>query len=448
MNLTISPGAPLRGEASLQGDKSLSHRAALFAALAQGESCIDNFLVSGVTRAMLDALTALGISWELRDRRLSVRGRGLAGMRSPLERIDCGNSATTLRLLAGALVAAGVSAVLDGTPGLRARPMRRIVEPLQAMGVEIEADEGGEAPLKLAARLPGRSLASIDYTLQVASAQVKSCLMLAALAARGTTTLHEPGPSRDHTERMLRSMGVPVEAGKREAPGLSGPIITTTISPIYPVELSPLHMTLPGDISAAAFLIVAALITPGSEITLRSVGLNPGRTGLLDALRAMGADLQVKGLSEVNGEPVGDLIVRYSSLHGIQVSGPLVVRMIDEFPAFAIAAAYAQGPTVVSGALELRHKESDRIAAICQELDRLGVKIAETPDGFRIQGNTPPRSGTVQAHGDHRLAMALAIAGLSAGGPVRVRQAEIIAESFPDFDTMLLRLGAHVKREE
>lgn len=445
MDLIVTPGNPLHGMVgpgaapALPGDKSLSHRAALFGALAQGESWIENFLVSGVTRAMLEALSTLGVAWNLEGTTLRVQGVGIEGLKAPAAPVNCGNSATTLRLLAGALAAAGVAAELDGSAGLRSRPMRRIVAPLQAMGVPVATASGGTAPLRLTTRSAGQPLAAIDYRLPVASAQVKSCLLLAALAAQGPVTLREPGPSRDHTERMLRSMGVAVET---HAPSDGELEYVTRLTPPVPPSLRPLQLNLPGDISAAAFLIVAALITPGSHLVLRKVGLNPSRTGVLDALRAMGGDIRITRETEEGGEPVGDLEMTSSALHGIAVSGPLVVRMIDEFPAFAVAAAYASGVTVVSDAEELRHKESDRIAAMCRELQCLGVQSAETTDGFTVHGGRPILGGVVETHGDHRLAMSLAIAGLAAQAPVTVQDAEILTESFPDFPAILTRLGA------
>ncbi len=448
MILSISTGKALRGKASLPGDKSISHRAALFAALAEGESCFENYQVSGVTRAMLGGLEALGVALDLQGTRLRVTGEGLHGLASlaglstsnqPQEAplIDCGNSATTMRLLAGGLSAAGVAAVLDGTPGLRRRPMERIVEPLRQMGVPIEASQGC-APLFLRpAQFP---LNAIDFTLPVASAQVKSCLLLAALAATSESRLREPGPSRDHSERMLRKMGVCIESSAGETQ--AGYFYETRLNPPQDSRLKPLQMTIPGDFSAAAFLIVAALITPGSEIHLEGVGLNPTRTGLLDALRAMGGDIQAANLRESGGEPLGDLTIRHSQMQGTQVGGPLVVRMIDEFPAFAIAAAYADGATSVREAEELRYKESDRISALCLELSQLGVEVEEFKDGFQIRGGKPVAGGEVDSRGDHRLAMALALAGLGAKAPVRVRNAEVVAESFPDFVGQLAALGA------
>ncbi len=436
MTLTSSPGRPLQGIATLAGDKSISHRAILFAALADGESRVQNLLVSGVTQAMLNALTALGVSWQLEGTTLTVQGRGLQGCRAPAEPIDCGNSGTTMRMLAGALAAIGVEAVLDGSAGLRRRPMGRIVQPLQQMGVGITATAGC-APLTL-----GRTtypLTAIDYTLSVASAQVKSALLLAGLAADGPLTLTEPGPSRDHTERMLHAMGVQVTSWTATDGGRG----VTLYPPKEPLQ--PLRIAIPGDVSAAAFLIVAGLIVPGSEIVLTGVELNPTRTGLLDALREMGADIAVSNAGEVSGEPVGDLTIRAGELRGTEIGGDLVVRMIDEFPVFAVAAALAEGQTVVREAAELRHKESDRITALCQQLQAIGAEVKELPDGFVINGRSQLQGGDINPHGDHRLAMSLAVAGLRSIDGVTVQNAQIIHESFPDFAEKLTKLGASVK---
>ena len=446
--LQIHPGHSLRGEVGgtdgllLPGDKSLSHRAALFAALATGSSQIENFLVSGVTDAMLGALSALGVTWELDSNRLLVTGAGLQGLREagqparqPVS-IHCGNSATTLRLLAGAVAAWGVPTILDGSAGLRRRPMRRIVEPLQRMGVAIQA-EGDCAPLRIS--LSNYPLLPLDYRLDVASAQVKSCLLLAGLAAGGPCIVREPGPSRDHTERMLSSMGVQVESSR-----LSNGEYQTRLAPASG-QLLPLNMILPGDISAASFLIVAALITPGSSLRLVGAGLNPTRTGLLEALQSMGAQIEYSNQTEQGGEPCGDLTVTSSPLIATEVRGDLVVRMIDEFPIFAVAAAYAEGRTLVCDAQELRYKESDRIAALGQELRKLDVDFQDTPDGFTIQGGRPLRGSIVEPHGDHRLAMSLAVAGLAASSPVTVSGAETINESFPGFKDVLIGLGADLQ---
>lgn len=418
--LSFKKAKKLEGEVRLPGDKSLSHRASLFAALAEGESVIERFLVSGVTRMMLNALTSLHIPWRLDGETLVVTGRGLQGFREPASPINCGNSATTIRLLTGALAAAGTPCVLDGSEGLRKRPMGRITEPLMLMNVPITATLGC-APLHLARRDAGHLLHAVDYTMPVASAQVKSCVILATLAADACSVIREPGPSRDHTERMLSAMG----ANIRWSSGM------VEICPLMRA-LKPLHISLAGDISSAAFLLVAAAIVPGSSICIREVGLNPTRTGILDALREMGAQITIDHARMVAGEPVGDIHLVSGDLKAITVSGDLVVRMIDEFPAFAIAACYAEGVTVVRDARELRYKETDRIDVLCGELSKLGVQLEMYDDGFAIHGKTL-RGGVGDGAGDHRIAMSLAVAGLASPEPVIVQHAEILNESFPDF---------------
>jgi 3-phosphoshikimate 1-carboxyvinyltransferase len=441
VNLIVHPGSRLSGEVILPGDKSISHRAALFAAMAQGDSRIDHFLVSGVTRAMLDALTDLGVLWELEGETLWVSGEG--HFTAPTTPVFCGNSATTLRLLAGAVAAAGIPAVLDGSPGLRRRPMDRIVDPLRAMGVEIVSSEQGGAPLTIAGRASSSRLRAIDHVLPIASAQVKSCLLLAALVADGPVTISEPALSRDHSERMLRSLGISIETFLLD----DHPAVR--ITPPADIAFPPIEMTIPGDFSAAAFLLVAGLITPGSHLTLRGVNLNATRSGLLETLQEMGAGIVVTNQRQQSGEPVGDLIVQPAELQGVSVSGERVVQMIDEFPVFGVAAAYARGRTVVSQARELRYKESDRITALCERLKILGVQVEETPDGFIIDGNGAVAGGCrVDAQGDHRLAMALAVAGLGAGRFVEIQQAEIMSESFPQFPAVLQRLGADLVEME
>jgi 3-phosphoshikimate 1-carboxyvinyltransferase len=442
MNLTVKPGQPLRGIVHVPGDKSISHRAALFAALAEGESRAENFLNSGVTQRMLAALTSLGVDWSLAGTSLRVQGRGWQNLAPPAAPLVCGNSATTLRLLAGALAAVGIPAVLDGSAGLRRRPMDRIIEPLRQMGVEINASPSGGAPITLAARPGGAKLRPLAYHSPVASAQVKTCLLLASLAAAGPSTLSEPSCSRDHTERMLAAMGAEV-LSRQDAGGAH----VTLIPPTEP--LKPLDLTIPGDFSAAAFLITAALITPQAQITLPGVGLNPGRIGLLEALVEMGADIRITNRREQSGEPVGDLTVITSALHGVQVSGSRVVEMIDEFPIFAVAAAFAAGKTVVCQAEELRYKESDRINALCIELRAQGVAVEEFNDGFSIDGGGQvPGGALVDAHGDHRLALSLAVLGLAAQSTVQLTQAEIMDESFPGFPAVLQQLGAAVEVSE
>jgi 3-phosphoshikimate 1-carboxyvinyltransferase len=443
LNLTTFPGKSLRGEVSLPGDKSISHRAALFTALAEGESFIENFPDCGVSRAMLSALSALGVLWDLNGSVLQVYGRGLKGLVPSQGVIHCRNSATTMRLLAGALAAAGIPAVLDGSNGLRNRPMGRIVKPLKAMGVAVEAHLGGAdknsmtAPLRFAGRAPGLKLRSINTRLEVASAQVKTCLLLAALAADGPSVIIEPFNSRDHSERMLRSMGVDVRNDYVQRDHS----YVVELNPLSSLSLQPFNFKIPGDISSASFLIVAALITPGSKITVKDILLNPTRSGLLDVLISMGADISIIPGGEINGEPIGEVMVRSSSLRGIEIRGPQVVHMIDEFPAFAIAAAFAKGESVVQDAIELRHKETDRISVLCAGLHSLGAEVTETLDGFSINGGKRMQGGVVDPQGDHRLAMAFSIAGLAAAESVTVKKAEIISESYPGFISTIHTLG-------
>ena len=411
---------PLQGRVSLPGDKSLAHRAALFAALAEGVSTIRNYPDSGVTRAMRGALEALGVPSRLADGALRVDGNGMRPFPKSGATAFCGNSGTTIRLLAGAVAATRSAAVLDGSAGLRKRPMNRIADPLRLMGADVTTADG-HAPLALAPA----PLHGIDYTLPVASAQVKSCIELAALGADAPVTLHEPGPSRDHTARMLRAMGATViSAG-----------LTETVCPA--TSLKPLDGTLPGDISSAAFLLAAAAIVPGSRVTVADVGLNPTRTGVLDVLSAMGARISTVNERDEFGEPVGDVTLEAAPLHGVEIAGDLVVRSIDEFPALAVVAAFAAGETVVREAEELRYKETDRIAAIVAQLGALGAEVEERPDGFTVRGGTL-KGGTARANGDHRLAMSMALCGLRA--PVAVEGAEILNESFPEFESLVASL--------
>ena len=428
MTKTIAPRSrPLIGSYRPEGDKSLSHRALLFASLAEGESTIRRFLIGGVTRAMLRCLKALGVEWTLDEEQhiLKVKGVGLKGFKTPTEPLDCGNSATTFRLLAGAVAGAGVACVLDGSEGLRKRPMARIIDPLRMLGAEIESPNQC-APLTF----KPATITSLNYALPIASAQVKSCLLLAALSGNAPTAILEPGPSRDHTERMLAAMGARV---KNFSEGYGAVVLPQT------EPLKPLDTELAGDISSAAFLMVAATLLPGSDFLLEKVGINPTRTGIVDALRAMGADITFENETEMAGEPVADIRIRaVDTLHATTIQGDLVVRMIDEFPTFMIAAACATGDTVVREAAELRTKESDRIAIMAANLQKLGVAIEEYPDGFRISGTGKiPGGATVSAHGDHRIAMSMALASLRAEAPVSIENFEMLNESFPDFPCVL-----------
>ena len=426
MKLTISCcGRPLSGTLSVPGDKSLAHRAMLFAALAEGESEVRNYPDSGVTRAMRGALEALGVSSSLEDGVLRVKGNGFRPFPNAGATAYCGNSATTIRLLAGAVAGTGSVATLDGSEGLRRRPMNRIADPLREMGASISTAEGC-APMAFDPAPDG--LRAVEYHVPVASAQGLSCLQIAALGAKGTSCFTVPGPVRDHTERMLASMGADITSEGR----------SSRVRPLAGA-LSPLHATLPGDISSATFLFASAAMVPDSRVTVTGIGVNPTRTGILDVLRAMGAEVSLANGRDEMGEPVADVTVAAAPLKGVEIKGDLVVRSIDEFPAIAAVAAFADGVTVVREAKELRYKESDRIAAIVTQLRALGAEVEEFDDGFAVRGGTLT-GGTARANGDHRLAMSMALCGLRA--PVSVEGAEILNESFPSFVPSLTALGA------
>lgn len=415
----------VRGEIALPGDKSISHRAVMFASIAQGESRIVNCSGGGDNRSTIGAFRALGVEINQNGTDILVKGKGWQGLHAAPGTIDCGNSGTTMRLLSGLLAARPFDSRLDGDESLRSRPMKRVIGPLSEMGAEI-LSEGGEnrAPL----RIHGKPLQGISYRSAVASAQVKSAILLAGIQAQGKTIVWEPERSRDHTERMLPAFGVPVQVNGTEVAVDGGQ------------ELRACDVEVPGDFSSAAFFLVAAAIVPGSELRVRGVGLNPTRTGALDVLRAMGADIQVDHLHEVCGEPVGDLLVRTSPLHGIELKGELVVRAIDEIPTLAIAAVFARGITTIRDAQELRVKESDRLTALATTLNTLGARVTELPDGLIIEGGHELHGGRVSSFGDHRIAMALSIAGLAGTGEIVLEQGASVAISFPSFYDLVRNL--------
>ena len=423
MRLTVKKARDLSGRVKVPGDKSISHRALLLGVIAEGATRIRNFLPAADCLATLACVRALGVEVErLSEIELIVQGRGLPGLMEPKDVLDCAGSGTTMRLLAGILAGQPFYSVLTGNEQLRRRPMGRIVEPLRRMGATVFGrDDGRLPPLTVI----GGSLRSIEYKLPVASAQVKSAILLAGLYADGPIVIHEPGPARDHTERMLAAMGADI--------GVDGAIITLRGG----TKLSSLDIVVPGDISSAAYFIAAACLVPESEVSIEGIGVNPTRTGFLDALRKMGADILVENQREVGGEPVADVVVRAGELRGIEVRGDQVPRMIDEFPILAVVASQSQGETVVRDAAELRVKETDRIANVAVELRKLGVRIEERPDGFVVEGPTPLVGAQVNSHGDHRLAMSLAIAGLLAEGETTIEGAECIADSFPGFEETL-----------
>lgn len=417
MELTFAPVQRLHGRVPVPGDKSISHRAALVGALATGTTTVHGYLRAADTASTVACLRALGVSIEETPGALIVQGTPFRASPAPL---DAGNSGTTMRLLAGMLAAQPIPSEITGDPSLRARPMDRIIEPLRQMGAEITALGSGRYP---PLRIRGGRLRGIRYTLPVASAQVKSAVLLAALSAQGPTTVVEPVPTRDHTERMLTYLGAEISR--------QGPAITMTPGPLQGRDI---HV--PGDLSAAAFVLAAAAARPGSEVVVTGVGLNPTRTGLLEILQAMGADVEIHRDGEVNNEPIGTITVRGRHLHGVTIGGAMIPRVIDELPVLCVVATAADGTTVIADAAELRVKESDRIGTIAQGLRALRGEVQERPDGLTIFGS-PLRGGRVRSAGDHRIAMAFAVAGLLGTGPVTVEGAESMAISFPEFSRVV-----------
>jgi 3-phosphoshikimate 1-carboxyvinyltransferase len=424
------PGGPLQGEITPPGDKSISHRAVMLAALAEGTSRIEGFLEGEDTRATAQIFRALGVDIETpsASQRI-VHGVGLHGLAPPTAALDCGNSGTGMRLLTGLLAGQRFDSTLIGDESLSRRPMRRVTEPLAAMGARIETEAGGLPPLRIAG---GAGLHGIAYTPPIASAQVKSALLLAGLYADGATELREVHPTRDYTERMLAAFGWPVEFEPGRVRVSGGHRLRAT------------DVRVPADFSSAAFFIVAASVVPGSRLLLRAVGLNPRRTGLLQALRLMGADIREHDAREQGGERVADLEVRHAHLRGIDVPVELVPDMIDEFPALFAAAALAEGVTTIRGAAELRVKESDRIAVMATGLRELGIEVSETPDGAAISGGRL-LGGAVDSAGDHRIAMSFAVAGLVAQAPVRIADCANVATSFPGFMELAGGIGFNLQ---
>jgi len=424
-SLTITPKGPLRGTVHVPGDKSITHRALILSALAEGDSTIRGYCRGEDCLHTLSALQKLGIPIEIEPDQVHVSGKGLWGLTEPAEPLDCGNSGTGLRLLTGVLAGQQFFTVLTGDASLRSRPMGRIVKPLQLMGAHIQGRKGGNlAPLAVT----GSRLKGSDYVSPVSSAQIKSAVLLAGLFAEGETRFSEPLQSRDHTERMFRFFGIPFD--------VEGNSIRVTGGQSFQAK----DLFVPGDLSAAAFFIVGASIVPDSEVRIPNIGLNPARTGILDILTEMGANIQIDNQRDESGEPVGDLVIRTAPLHGIAIGASQVPTTIDEFPIFCVAAALAQGKTTVTGAEELRVKETDRIQAMATELKKLNVAIEETPDGFVVQGGSSLQGGHCQSYGDHRVAMAIAIAGLTAESPTVIDDTDCIETSFPGFHDKLLEL--------
>ncbi len=411
----------LRGTIEVPGDKSISHRSVLFNAVAEGNAVITNFLTGADCLSTIACMRAMGVEVEQDGTTVRVHGRGLRGLQEPREVLDCGNSGTTLRLLTGLLAGQDFFTILTGDDSLRSRPMGRVVEPLRALGARIDGRQAGaRAPLAIR----GTRLRSGEYELPVASAQVKSALLLAGLTGEGQLRLTGKIASRDHTERMLAAMGIDIRVNRTQI------ILDPPAHPVFPY---PLSLRVPGDPSSAAFWWVAGSIHPDAEITTAGVCLNPTRTGALDVLRAMGANLTVTNERMEGQEPVGDVTVRSAALGGTTIEGDIIPRLIDEIPVLAVAAAYANGVTTVRDASELRSKESDRITTVVTELRKLGAELEPTTDGMVIAGGGELHGAGVESYGDHRLAMAMAIASLGAEGETVIADAGSVAVSYPDF---------------
>jgi 3-phosphoshikimate 1-carboxyvinyltransferase len=416
----ISPGGTVSGVVELPGDKSISHRYAILAALAEGCSGIANYSTAADCRSTLDCLERLGVNIKIgRERDLQITGAGLDGLKAPKRALDAENSGSTMRMLAGVLAGQPFSSTLTGDASLRRRPMRRVVEPLRQMGAEIKSRDGDVAPLEIR----GGRLRAIDYSLPVPSAQVKSAILLAGLYAEGVTTVRETVRTRDHTELALREFGARVEAKKG----------ALRIHPRPRLEAR--QLVVPGDLSAAVFLIGAALVLPNSALVLHNVGLNPTRAKVLDFLISMGAEIHVAAVESRNGELVGDISVRHAPLVGGEISGAQVAEMIDELPMLAALGPFTDKGIGIHDAKELRVKESDRIAALAEGLRRMGACVEEFPDGLRVEGRSEGklRGAKVDPQGDHRIAMALSVAALGAEGNTIIQDAGCVAVSFPDF---------------
>lgn len=431
MHFLVKPATLSNASLTVPGDKSISHRAIMLGSIAEGVTRVSGFLAGEDCLATMSAFRTMGIEIEgLSDTELVIHGKGLDGLSPPGGALDLGNSGTAIRLMTGLMAGQSFATTLVGDESLSSRPMGRIIRPLEEMGASVDS-AAGKPPLHISG---GRALKGIDYALPVASAQVKSAVLLAGLYASGTTSVREPATTRDHTERMFRAMGARVAT--------AGNIISLDGGQ----ELHGITIDVPADLSSAAFVVLAAVVSGHAEVRVRGVGVNPTRTGVIDILKNMGADIELENERSAGEEPVADLVVRSSELHGIDVDPGLVSLAIDEFPVLFVAAAGASGATRFSGIGELRVKESDRIAAMAEGLRALGIRVDEAEDGAVVHGGRL-RAGTVRSHGDHRIAMAFAAAASAAEGPVTVRNVKNVATSFPGFDACLRKLGADISTE-
>lgn len=433
MEYQLLPGGTIQGEARVPGDKSISHRSVMLGALAEGVTEVSGFLEGEDALATVQAFRAMGVSIEgPRGGRLTIRGAGLGGLQAPESTLDMGNAGTSMRLLAGILAGQPFRSELVGDASLMRRPMGRVITPLSQMGASIEAGPEGRPPLRIG---PGTGLRGIHYDLPMASAQVKSCVLLAGMFAQGRSSVTEPAPTRDHTERMLRGFGYPVSRDNG------------VISLEGGGSLRGAAIEVPADISSAAFFLVAASIAPGSDLLLTHVGINPTRTGILSILSLMGADITLLNEREVGGEPVADIHVKHAELKGIEIPRELVPLAIDEFPVLFVAAACARGRTVLRGARELRVKESDRIASMAEGLSTLGVSNQILDDGLIVEGSKIG-GGAVRTFGDHRIAMAFSVAALRAHEEIQVLDCDHVATSFPGFESLARGLGLQITARE
>lgn len=415
--MIIQPASHLKGTLSIPGDKSISHRSIMFGSIAKGTTKIHNFLMGDDCLSTIECFRKLGIDIEMHNDHILVHGKGLHGLKPAAEILDCGNSGTTTRLISGILAGQPFTSTLTGDASIQKRPMKRIIEPLRQMHAAIEGKDDNFCPLTISPS----TLEGICYTSPVASAQVKSCVLLAGLYANTPTTVCEPALSRDHTERMLSAFGAIIERKDK--------CVT-----IYPnPELEAMEVVVPGDISSAAFFMVAGLIVPNSKLILQNVGINPTRRGILDALLAMGGRITCFNERELCGEPVCDMIIESSDLHGITIEGDIIPTMIDEIPAFAVAALFARGSTIIKDAKELRVKESNRIDTMCHELGKMGAVIRPLEDGMIIEGNATLHGAILESYDDHRIAMSLAVAALKATTPSQILNSECIRISYPHF---------------
>ena len=412
------PSSPLKGELTVPGDKSISHRAVMFGAIANGTTRITNFLQGADCLSTIACFQKLGISIENTPSEILVHGKGLHGLSAPSDYLDTGNSGTTTRLIAGILAGQEFTSFLTGDASIQTRPMKRIIQPLSLMGASVESLRGNDCvPLKI----QGHPLQSISYLSPVASAQVKSCILLAGLYGNDITSVTEPFLSRNHTELMLSHFGAKISSQNT----------TVSIEPepvLYGTDIS-----VPGDISSAAYFIAAALLVPGSELLIKHVGINPTRDGILRVCKAMGADIQLMNHSTAGGEPVADLLVRHSTLHGTVIEGELIPALIDEIPMIAVLAANAKGTTVIRNAEELKVKESNRLGILVEELTAMGGNVEETSDGMIIHGGAPLQGASIDSRLDHRIAMSFAIAGLAAEGTTQLLRADCVNISYPGF---------------